>query len=1482
MDFSTCPDDILFGPTVDHDCRGDFDFTIKFEKIFFSLIPASIFVALSLTRVLYLTRQATVVAGTWFKYAKLAVAFVYAALQLALLVLSAAKSRRLESFFISSAAVTLASSLCMVPLSALEHSRSLRPSIIFNSYLFLTLLFDIIVTRTLWLASRSLYELTFTRLFTCSLAIKVVMLLFESAQKTRWLISWDVKAHSPEETAGVFGLGAFVWLNRLFLAGYQKVLTMDDLFPLDHGMISEKLHAEATQYLHPESFRGDNHALSKALAKALAVPLLLPVAPRIALLAFTFCQPFLIQSLLEYLQLPKENASPNHGYGLIGATALIYTGMAFSGTFYWYYAMRSMYMVRGIVASAVYRKTTETKIAVSDDSAALTLMSGDVERMIRGWQYMHEFWCNTIEAALALWLLSRHLGAASVAPLVVVVLSGICTASIANLVGPKQKAWMEKIQKRVGLTANVIGNMKQLKISGLAGPVEDSIQAMRVDELKTGNKFRRILIYCVVCAYVPVCISPVMTFAVVGKTLDVTTIFTSISYILLLCSPLAGLFQSIPGFLASFTCATRVQRFLESDSRVDFRGHSRPQDEVNKSEKAPGVSEDAPSLAISGGNFGWEAGKPWLKGVDLDIPASRLTMIVGPVASGKSTLCKALLGESPVADGSVVMSSGPSRRIGFCDQTPYLSNSTIRQNIIGFAAFDQIKYNEVLEATLLHPDLAALLQGDQTNIGSNGITLSGGQKQRVSMARALYLDANFLIFDDSLSGLDADTEEQVFRRVFSPEGLLRRRHATVVLCTHSVRHLPAADHIVALGLDGTIVEQGTFQELLANEQYVHSLGIKETDSSSTEGEEKPSALENPQASQPPPTAKTLVLEEDQGRMMGEWATYKHYFERIDKLSLYSFVIFGLGWGFFCNFVTIWLKFWSEDAMNPVPTHSHAFYIGLYGMFQVLALVSLFLICIISFITMVLGSGSKLHGEALGTVIRAPLKFFTTTDTGVVTNLFSQDMTLVDSELPMAVVNLALEIFNIAGMAAVIATASPFLTITYPFMAAILYLVQMFYLRTSRQIRLLDLEAKSPLYSHFIDTIKGVATFRAFGWMPESVALNNKLLDTSQRPAYLLAMIQQWLGFVLRVVVAVLAVAVVALSTQMRSNSAFTGASLITLMSFGNGLSSLIIFYTLLETSIGAVSRLKTFGEKVKPETLEGEDVIPPPEWPLMGRIQIKNVSASYGNADTSSEGEASSAENETKSNEDGAHLAIKNLTLDIKPGEKVALCGRSGSGKSSMVLLLLRLLDPCASSSQGITIDDLPLDKIDRATLRQRIIAVPQDAVFLPDGTTFQTNLDPYRISTAAECRAVLEAVGLWAFVDERGGLEAGMTADTLSQGQKQLFSLARAVLRRRLRARGREAEFGGKVGGQGGGVLLLDEVSSSVDQDTERAMQKVIRDEFEGYTVVMVSHRLEAVMGFDRVVVMAKGEVVEEGKPGELVEREGGVFRELWMVGGQ
>lgn len=242
-------------------------------------------------------------------------------------------------------------------------------------------------------------------------------------------------------------------------------------------------------------------------------------------------------------------------------------------------------------------------------------------------------------------------------------------------------------------------------------------------------------------------------------------------------------------------------------------------------------------------------------------------------------------------------------------------------------------------------------------------------------------------------------------------------------------------------------------------------------------------------------------------------------------------------------------------------------------------------------------------------------------------------------------------------------------------------------------------------------------------------------------------------------------------------------------------------------------------------------------------------------------------------------LALNNLNLAVRPGEKVAICGRSGSGKSSIISLLLRLLDPLPSCAESIIIDDMPLHLVDRTTLRERILTIPQDVVFLPDGSSFQMNLDPFGASSEEDCWAVLDSVRLRDLVEEHGGLAAGMDVVMLSQGQKQLFNLARALLRHRNRSRDLGNSYG-DMGAPQRGILLLDEFSSGVDHDTDLAMQKIIREEFADYTVVMVSHRLDVVLEFDTVVMMDAGSIVETGRPSTLIDMEGSRFRELWMVG--
>ncbi|AEO66964.1 uncharacterized protein THITE_2115585 [Thermothielavioides terrestris NRRL 8126] len=882
-------------------------------------------------------------------------------------------------------------------------------------------------------------------------------------------------------------------------------------------------------------------------------------------------------------------------------------------------------MARSILVAETFIKATQAPAGSGDDGAALTLMSTDMERIRAGLRMLHEVWASVIQAALAAWMLYNRLGLAFVAPIGTVVVCFLGVAVLIHFTGDSQRAWMARVQKRVRLTATVIAGMKNLKMAGFSAAVGDYIQTLRVKELAAAARIRMITIVAAVFAFAATLFSPPLTFAFTRQALDASRMFTSLSFLALLTAPLSRIFQAVPELVSAFACLGRIQAFLEREPRQDYRqvlaDMKRNGDKIGPDAgphplSASDSEQTQPAAVISGGQFGWKADKVVLRDINTRIPQSSLTIVVGPVGSGKSTLCKALLGEVPFSRGSVILGAR-FPRVGFCDQTPFLSNGSIRDNIVGFAPFDDERYADVIEAAALRFDLATLPQGDQTNIGSDGISLSGGQKQRVSLARALYLQSDLLVLDDIFSGLDADTEEHVFRSVFGPDGLLRRRRATVVLCTHSVRHLPAADYIIALE-NGTVVEQGTFAGLMASQGYVQRLGLKSpSDSEASSSSERATPRTNLQERPPllphtsPAGAATRAPGGNESRQVGDRAVYKHYFKSMGWFLAASSLFFATLWGFFVNFPTVWLTYWTDDVESERPAHSRAYYAGIYALLQACAMASLALLAIAIFIVSVKRAGTSLHQHALRTLVRAPLRFFSATDTGVVTNLFSQDLNLIDTELPDATVDTLYCVFQALGQAGVMLTSSLYLAISYPFLGALLYLVQMFYLRTSRQLRLLDLEAKSPLYTHFLDTLKGISTLRAFGSVPDEIQKNARLIDSSQRPAYLLLMIQEWLNLVLDLVVMVMAALLTTLAVQLHSSSAFVGASLFSLISFGENLSGIVTSYTRLETSIGAVARLKTFTDTVQPEDRPEEDIVPPEEWPQRGLIELRGVSARY-------------------------------------------------------------------------------------------------------------------------------------------------------------------------------------------------------------------------------------------------------------------------------
>lgn len=330
-----------------------FDFNIEFEQVFFSILPSALFIVASIWRTLSQARKPTVVNAPVFRVIKVVCVSscirihnssvlittpqgaitIYAMLQLPLLILAAVGSLHTTSMFIAASVLKFLSAAFMITLSVVEHSRSPRPSVLLSSYLILTLLLDVTQARTLYLSSAIDVERTYSNIFTAAVALKAVILVLESRQKSKW-VSWNEKEHSPEETSSIFSLGVFFWLNRLFLAGYKKVLLLDDLYALDSSFDPKTLHEKFSRNLDHSKMKGDKFGLTKVLIRTLKGPLLIPVIPRLGLLGFTFAQPFFIERLLGYLA--EGELDPNIGYGFIGASFFIYAGIAFCWAFHRY------------------------------------------------------------------------------------------------------------------------------------------------------------------------------------------------------------------------------------------------------------------------------------------------------------------------------------------------------------------------------------------------------------------------------------------------------------------------------------------------------------------------------------------------------------------------------------------------------------------------------------------------------------------------------------------------------------------------------------------------------------------------------------------------------------------------------------------------------------------------------------------------------------------------------------------------------------------------------------------------------------------------------------------------------------------------------------------------------------------------------------------------------------------------------------------
>ncbi|KAI8260581.1 ABC transporter [Colletotrichum sp. SAR11_239] len=660
--------------------------------------------------------------------------------------------------------------------------------------------------------------------------------------------------------------------------------------------------------------------------------------------------------------------------------------------------------------------------------------------------------------------------------------------------------------------------------------------------------------------------------------------------------------------------------------------------------------------------------------------------------------------------------------------------------------------------------------GDFTVVGSQGGNLSGGQKQRIALARAIYARKRIIILDDICSGMDARTAHHVSTCLIGRDGLLRRQRASVIIATHSHRIMGLADIIISLD-GGRVQEVGSPMDLVQAQGYVSKLGLMLSPDEDVANDSACSV--DPEVSEKH-QGETSEMENpreqkhtDIRRKNGEKAVYHYYLKSAGWNAIVMYTAAVTSWSFFSEFSNL-----------------------------------------------------------LQTTVSATFAFFSKTDNGEILNRFSEDMQLLDMDLPSNLLNYTSTGVTILAKVIILVVFSQYLGATLPFLCAILYLLQRFYLQTSRQVRLLGIEAKAPLYTHFSESVTGVATIRAFGWQEQYQERNYNHVDESQRPSYTQGCIQAWLTFVLNLIVAVLAVilVVIVVTWHHKFTAGSVGVSLVMIIGFSEVLARLIQSWTKLESSIGAVARVRRFVSDTETESAFGRGT-PPENWPQTGAVTFSDLVASYGS---------------------DASPVLKKLSLAIGGGQHVAICGRSGSGKTSLIMTLLQMTD---IKEGRIDIDGVNVSNLLQSELRASINVIPQDPFLMPG--TIRFNLNPYGNSLDDD-RLVetLGRVGVWSLVQDQGGLDAEMNVNAWSAGQKQLLCLARAMLRQSK-------------------VLILDEAMSSVDSETEAIMQDIVDSDFRDCTVLAVMHRLKHVTHYDKVALLGDGRLLEFDTPGSLISGE-------------
>lgn len=845
-----------------------------------------------------------------------------------------------------------------------------------------------------------------------------------------------------------------------------------------------------------------------------------------------------------------------------------------------------------------------------------------------------------------------------------------------------------------------------------------------------------------------------------------------------------------------------------------------------------------------------------LQDINLRLEAGELYAIVGQVGSGKSSLLHAMLGEMRKVKGDVTMEG----RVAYVAQTAWIFHDSLRNNITFGKEFDEELYEKSIKAAALEQDIESLPAGDETSIGEKGINLSGGQKQRVSIARAVYAEADVYLFDDPLSALDSHVSQHVFKSCISNNGVLSDKLR--VLVTNQMQVLSECDSVVYLD-SRMIIGQGPFAQLAQEVESFKKLvdeqqkALKETERSADMEKAMPedvivdnvaadinsvASLSKDHTSKEVTdqvnsalAGRTLLQDEERKTGKVGASAYLKYIKALGN----SFLFFLLIVLFIVStamslLVQWWLSFWAEEDSKGID-RSRAFYLGIYFAIT-LGYALLTFVRSIWLMSKAVTASKHLHSGMLASVLHAPLTFFDTTPIGRVLSRFSRDVSALDELLPQffqQTLNTSLQllvtyVFIGAVLPLFFAVAIP-ITIFY-------FFVMHVFNRTLLELKRLDSISKSPIYAHFSETLGGLSTLRAYDKQEQSRQINMTKIDTNQRAYFTWILSNRLFTMWLEIAgsLLVFATAIFGVFARNKTYAGNIGLALTYALQVTSFLGFAVRSITELEGQMSSMERADYYINQLPQEADTEIEGATPPKWPEHGEIEFKNLKMRY---------------------RPGLPLVLKGVSLNVKGGEKVGIVGRTGSGKSSLMIALLRMVE---LHSGQIYVDGVDLRSLGLDDVRSKITIIPQDPVMFSG--TIRSNLDPFERFSDTELWWALDKSHLKSFVlslDE--GLDSSVSeyGENLSAGQRQIICLTRALLRDTK-------------------ILVLDEASSSLDMETDRLIQETIRKYLKGVTILTIAHRLFTLADYDKIVVMDNGRVGETGTPTELLDRTRGEFKKL------